>query len=81
MSWVRLPTILSKVSDIEDTEITGIPAVETEGTIYIRTEEISHLLGEDSMTTMWVKGFEDPYVIELPVGDVISLINQAEDEV
>jgi len=81
MSWVRLPTILSKVSDIEDAEITGIPAVETEGTIYIRTEEISHLLGEDSMTTMWVKEFEDPYVIELPVGDVISLINQAEDEV
>jgi len=72
--------MLSKIADIEDAETTGIPAKETDGTIYVKTTEISYLLGEDSLTTMWIRDFEDPYVIELPIGDVISLINQAESE-
>lgn len=75
MRWIRLPIILAKVADLEEEDITGIPAKEDEGQMYISEEEISHLLGADEMTTIFIKGQEEPYVINLPIGDVIRLID------
>ena len=74
MRWIRLPIILSKVVDLENEDNLGIPAEESEGQMYVPEGEISHILGAEDTTTLFLKGQEEPYVINLPIGDVINLI-------
>ena len=80
MNWIRLPLKLARVSDIEREEDLGIDAPESDGQIYIRVGEITHFLGAESPTTIWVRGEDEPYVVDLPVEDVYMLITQVENE-